>query len=464
MGQKPTSRKPAGSARSTARLSAAGLVLLLAVAGALFLLRRQAPSPADSGHPPETDKPPMASPAALGTQGRTGSGQRSVAEEQVANTLLRAFADRGRKSSHSLAEWIDLLKDETQTVQVRRQAAQALAKDGSEAALSALKEALNHAPSTVRAAIAQALGDSPSPEAGPLLLALLNDADETTARGAVRGLANRNTPEGAKALADVLSSEQKPLSVRGEAALSLGTMNQPGALQTLMQAASEIRNPSLAGDVLRGLGSRPFAETEAFFSNYLQSPDVGRDLRVAALEAMGRAQGDPNPLLVRFANDADPQARAAAAWAMSATETQGGFGPELAAMLPQENNAEVRTRLYQALANQDNCNPETILGLVQKETQPQARLAGLDLLARGLSEQPTPETLAFFNQTGVPELKDSALNASDSHDRLACVIALQRAHTPESAEALEQIASLSGDPRVAQAARAAVPRGRPGSH
>ena len=383
---------------------------------------------------------------------------KNAPEEKIASLLRQAMQGSGQKTNLSRGEWIALLKDGTQSVKVRRQAAQALAQDRSDEAMSALKEALGSAPSGVRSAIAESLGASSHPEANTVLLGLLNDPDEATACGAVRGVARVSSAESVKVLETALLETHKGLGVRSEAALALGNLDQPEALQALTKAAISLNEDPVVTQVLQGLGERSFTETSGFFSNYLQSPEVRRDLRVTALEALGKANGDPNPLLIGYINDHDPEARAAAAWAMSSTEIQGNQAPQLTAALQQEQNPEVRTRLYQALGNQENCDARAVLSLVQGETAAEARLAGLDLIASTLRNEPAPEATQFFDQTAVPELQSLALEGTTSHDRLASVVTLRRAGTSESMRALEQIAAGSKDRKVAEAAQAALPK------
>ena len=438
------------------------VVAVAAVAGLLFWDRHKAAPlpgpPATVGDPDGMGAASFAPPSGARMRPKRAfpadiEGEpKNAPEEKIASLLVQAMQGSGQKTNLSRGELIALLKDGTQSVKARRQAAQALAREGSDEAMAAVKEALGTAPSGVRAAIAESLGASSHPEANTILHGLLNDPDEVTACGAVRGVARLNSAESVKVLEAALLETHKGLGVRSEAALGLGNLDQPEALQALAKAAITLNEDPVVTQVLQGLGERSFAETSGFFSNYLQSAEVRRDLRVTALEALGKANGDPNPLLIGYVNDHDPEARAAAAWAMSTTEIQGNQAPQLTALLQQEQNPEVRTRLYQALGNQASCDARAVLSLVQGETAAEARLAGFDLMASTLRNEPIPEATQFFDQTAVPELQSLAL------DRLASVVTLRRAGTSESMRALEQIAAGSKDRKVAEAAQAALPK------
>ena len=183
---------------------------------------------------------------------------------------------------------------------------------------------------------------------------------------------------------------------------------------------------------------------------------VSSDLRVAAIESLWQAKGDPTAFLAGYISDPDAEVRASAAWAMSATDATGNAGPQLLASLQGEQDADVRRRLYQALGNQESFDTSTALALVQRETDPTARLAGMDLLAKTLHDNPTPELQTFFDQTAAPALKSAALTGEHGGERMAAVIALIRASTPSAMSALQDLAQQSTDPRVKDSAAKAV--------
>jgi hypothetical protein len=128
----------------------------------------------------------------------------------------------------------------------------------------------------------------------------------------------------------------------------------------------------------------------------------------------------------------------------------------LLASLQGEQDPEVRRRLYQALGNQESFDASTALALIQRETDASARMAGMDLVASSLHNNPTPELQTYFDQTAVPALKNAALTGESSHERMAAVIALVRAGTPSAMSALQVVAQQAMDPRVKQSADKAV--------
>lgn len=96
------------------------------------------------------------------------------------------------------------------------------------------------------------------------------------------------------------------------------------------------------------------------------------------------------------------------------------------------------------------------MALVQRETDPAAQIAGLDLLAASLRSNPSPEVQNYFEQIAAPLLKSTALNADGSHERMAALIALVRASTPAAMTALQDLAQHATDPRIQQSAVRAV--------
>lgn len=359
------------------------------------------------------------------------------------------------------AQLVAQLLDESLPLKTRRQAARALARRGSDEALTALKQALASGPPYLKAAIAEGLGQSPYPEARGLLLELANGADEIAARGAARGLALRGDAESVQGLADILFNARRPASVRAEAALSLGDVPLPGAQESLVRALAEIQDETITESVLEALGQRPFAETQEIFQNYLDSKSVSAESKISALEALRDAEGDVAPFLLKYLADANPDIRAAAAWALSTAGNnfEGDsveIGPQVLAILKQEPDARVRARLYEVMAGQNNADAPELLGLIRTESDLSARLAGFTCLAGMLRSPSASDVPAFFNQTAVPELKNLALQAGDRENRFLSVIALSRAKTAESLNALHEIAGTSRDPKIVEAARAAV--------
>jgi len=398
---------------------------------------------------------------ALLALGGNKSSNQAAALHRVAQTHFSAIATprpAPAAARPATAKLIAQLFDRSLPLMARRQSARALARIGSAAAMAALKSALadKNCPPYLKAGLAEALGECPSPQARALLNGLINDPDEITARGAVRGLAMAGDGAAVNSLSGLLFNEQVPLSVRNEAALGLGDVNFPGALEALTRAATEITDQDVVENVLNGLGKRPFSETESFFSSYLAAGDVPDESKVAAIEALGNAQGDSSPFLLEFLVDPNADLRAAAASALAIAGGASAVGPQLAAALQQETDPNVRAQIYQALEMQSGGDPQAVLALVQSESNPTAQLAGFAYLAETLATSLTPEVKDFFDQSAVPQLEQAALTSDSAQTRLAAVLALEQAGTPAASDALQAIAQQSSDGKVTAPAQKTI--------
>jgi HEAT repeat protein len=430
-------------------------VAVLAVLAAVLLLKPKSPAPGSEASSPvaagtaATQGTSPAAPATGAQPGNTASSQSSVSAGAAPGTGPVAQAAKGAQVP--VQDLIKALKNNSLPMSERKAAIQALAKLGTPEAVAALKEALAGGPDDLRVAIAEGLGECGSPDCAAMLLGLLKDPSEAIVQAAIRGLAQLGTPEAVTALTQLLNDPLRSSDIRSEAATGLGNVSGPGAMQALAQAAMTLGDEDLVTQVLNAIGGRDFSETQAFFQQYMGSA-VSSDLRVAAIESLWQAKGDPTAFLASYLSDSDAEVRASAAWAMSATDTTGNAGPQLLAALQGEQDPDVRRRLYQALGNQQSFDTSTALALVQRETDPTARIAGMDLLASSLRNNPTPEVQTYFNQTAAPALENTALTGATSQERMAAVIALVRASTPSAMSALQDIAQQSTDPKVQQSA------------
>jgi HEAT repeat protein len=418
------------------------LAIGAAAALALVLVLRGGLKPADSPRAPDRASNPAvpAGPLDARTKSTGTTAPNDAAQQATAQLILR-------------------LEDSSLSLNERKQAVAALAKIGSPEAMAALKKTLGRSdsPAELRRSIVEAVGQTSGAENLDLLLGMLKDSDPDVARAAVRGLGKQDQPEAATALSRLVTSPDASADLRCEAALVLGGIGEPWVLDPLSQAARESDDEEVVKAAVDSIGGLDFSGTKDFFQDFLQSGQVSTDLRVAAVEALAQAQGDPTSFLAGLAaKDADPEVRAAAAWAMSATETTGNSGPDLLAMLQNESDPDVRLRLYQALRNQQDFDVNAALADVQTEKDPSARIAGLDLIAKLLRDSSSATLQTFFNSTGVPELKQIVLTSDSLDDRQAAILALTRARTPQAVAALSDLAGQMQSQQAGQSGGAAA--------
>jgi len=356
----------------------------------------------------------------------------------------------------TITQLLAKLNDSALGTKARRAAGRALARTATAEALDAAKAALQNTtlPSAVKAAMAEGLGENSLPEARKFLETLLAEKDEAVARAAVRGLAAAGDAAAADTLLQVLSDAGKPESVRTEAALALGDLNQPGITASLIKAMSDIKDENISEFILEGLGNRPFDETVEFFRSYLANPDTSSELRVAAIDALQNSKGDPTALLMKYTADPNPEVRAAVGFSLAGLDDQGYAGGELRRLVAQETDSDVRKSFYSAFENQSDVDFAKSLAMVKNENDFGVKLAGLNLLAA--AAKTNPDIADYFNQTAIAELKAAALNGERVQDRLSATMTLRKLNSAGSLNVLQEIAGQSTDPKVVQAANAAL--------
>ena len=431
-----------------------GSALCLLAGGLIYSLQQRGPrSPSTEAGDvasPSTHLPPAPSDPVPGANPTRGDG--SAAVPGALDAVLALLSGPEAVTPEDRARLIQLLQNDAQPLKARRQAARLLARTDSPEALEALAQTLTNAPPHLKAAIGESLGEMSHPQARLLLLDLLQDPDETAVRGAIRGLANQGNLETVDILEGFLRDPSKSESVRTEAALALGGIQEPNAFRALALAALELDNESVRLHAIQSLGQRPMSETGNFLRGLLAAPETQLEMRTEILSSLANSPEDPHPFLLDYLNHLDPEIRAAAALAMSQADHQGQAGTELMRQLGAETDPNVRLRLYQALGNQDSYDLSKGLALTAEEPHRQTRLEGYRILAPSLRRDGSPELLGHFDQQAVPFLLDTALTDRDLHGQLTSVMALSQARTPSAVAALEEIARHATNPQVVGAA------------
>jgi len=425
-------------------LALAAICIVVLVVFALVLHKRKTPG--------ETNPLPAVantSENASSTESAQKPTAAAATHPPAANQAVKAGAGATLAQSVSLTDLLAALKDPSRSLADRKKALQALVRLGTPEAWGAVRDALASGSSQVRAAAAEALGECSSAECAGMLAGLINDPDTAVANAALKALGRNGSPEAAATLTKVMNDASRTTGLRGEAAVALGQVNQPGVFESLRQAALTLNETDIVEQVLSALGGRNFDETGSFFSDYLHSPTTLPEMKVAALEALAQAQGNPTTFLTSMLSDGDADVRIAAAWALSATEATGSAGPELLSALRSEQDPDVRARMYQALGNQESVDPTTLLSLAQAEKDPDARLAALNAIAKTLRNNPGAQTENYFQTVGVPELKHTALTGETPAERLKAVLALTQAGDVSS---LKYVYDNATDPKVKNAA------------
>jgi HEAT repeat protein len=380
---------------------------------------------------------------------------KDAAFSKVLGAMVRQSANL---SAEERAKKLALVLDRTALLKDRREAAWILAKGGDAETLSALKKILADpaAAPDLKAAIIEGLAYSNDPQKKEVFLSALPEKNEVVARAAIKGLSSVGDQESVDILSGIADSPDEPRILVSEAIAGLGKISNPSAYQKLVDLYNEPADKDNSDsdsreEIIAAMGQRDISETGEFFDQILKDKDSNPELRVAIAQSLEETQGDVSPFLINLLHDKDSEVRAAAAWTLAAREEPGNIAREAEAILQKEPDAKVRTRLYQALGNQENVDIGTVFPAILNESDPDARSAGYDLLAKNIGALENTDLKERFENAIVPELKQSALTADKLNSRLSAVITLRRANTEQSRRALEEIAAKSKDNRILEA-------------
>lgn len=367
---------------------------------------------------------------------------------------IRGQADKVyMETGLSLPETIARFLDERVPLSQRRAYAYRLARSGSPECLAALGRVLAKANPEDKAYIAALIGRTGNPAVKEWLWPMLDESDSRIVIGALRGLSQLGGIEVAPRIAGILTDANRPEPARVEAALSLGTLGTPEALEALTAALHQSPEDELATAILGSLGRFEFTAVAGTFTQFLNEPTTTADQRVVAVEALVNTSKEAVPFLLDLAkSDADSDVRAAAAWTIGSQSTVTDLGPTLTEMARLESDVDVRRRLYESLVIQAHVPAEQLASLVQAEEDIAARVAGFNAMGRAAQVQPESATAATFDREMVPELIQIATESNSLNIQMRAVFALRRARTPTAQAALQVIADRAR-PQVATAAR-----------
>lgn len=369
------------------------------------------------------------------------------AERHVRARADLMFMNTGASLEDTLKHFLDASVD----LKERRIHAYRLARVGSPECLAALLRVLATAPPEHRAFMAQLIGSTGNPAATEALLPLLGDPDESVVRAAIRGLGGIGGDDVTARIAAFLEDPTRPAPVRIEAALGLGAIGTPAAGDALVRALGTAPPEDLAIPILDGLGRLDFTLVESTFTRVLAHSETPPALKVAAFEALANSSDDAVPYLLRGAeHEADPELRAAAAWAVGAHGEGPDCGSQLIRLAVQEPEADVRRRLYEAMLPQASVQPEALLAKVLAEDDLAARVAGFNAIGAAIRREPS--AAGSFDRQIAPELVRIATEPNELNLQLRAVFALRRAGTPAAQDALLRIVE-NAPPQVATAAR-----------
>lgn len=372
-----------------------------------------------------------------------GSSDQSLLVQKV----LSAFCNgsEGELAGLTVAD----LFDESLSLTIRRKLAWYLAQNSRPEDMALIWTYLSSpdVDARVKAVIVEALGHSTDPAARDWLVSALDCGDVRIIRAALRGLAEMDDPRNAGIFIKLLSSASISPDVREAAAEALGRLSTPESGQYLMEAW-ESSDPAMRDVILQGLARRNMDETADFFDRIMQDSS-NPDLRLAVVESVSQASGNPEPFLLNCLGDTDPAVRAEAAWGLALQE-DGNCAEQLIDCLSAEPDESVKEQLYNALGVQSNLNAGAVLALAQTEMNDSVRLSAYGAVIERFDDlSPADRRMADLELSS--ELKWMAVNGESLNVRLRAAVGLRRMQTESSENALKEIIAEAHDPRVIHA-------------
>jgi len=384
--------------------------------------------------------------------------QDSSRKKEVASKIMQVLTGQSNASDGiSRKQLFDIMSNKESPIKDRRRAAWNLSKTCDEQELQRLKQMLQdqNFPGTLKATIVEALGYSADSGKKEVIVSALEDKDELVVCGAIKGLAVIGDEDSTKILADIPKNSGVSDRIKSEAINGLGRIERPDAYEALIAMYYDSKtnnNSDLQEEIISALGQRDISETGEFFLNVLKDDSADNSLRTAAVEAAGDSKGDKTGFLLNALYDKDSHVRAEAAWGMAMAEEPANVTNELQNILINEQDSEVRKRLYQALNNQETVDIDAVVPVISRESDIDTKIAGYDLLAKNIDNVIENENLmAWIDKTVLPDLKEAALKADKPNTRLSAVITLKKIRTEESFSVLEEIAAQSTDSKVVNA-------------
>lgn len=285
-------------------------------------------------------------------------------------------------------------------------------------------------------------------QAVPYLKGLLQDPDQEIRRAALRALGRTETAE-AEAVLLSYARDGVAIEESTEAALVLGQMADPAVTGKLQELYGQSQNSVLREHLVDALASRPWEQTQPFFSSQLRNPNVPAEEKQNALAMLGMRDTAPAFVLTDALGDTREEVRAGAyqglAWRNETSESQ-----KVRTALVRETDTGVRSMGYEAWGNQMDANRNEILAEYRKERSPEVRLRALKAWASAYGRNP-PGNEPFLGEA-VATLEQVAMTDRDPGERKEAVQALQASKSTESRDALRRIADKNSNRHIRELA------------
>jgi HEAT repeat protein len=294
-------------------------------------------------------------------------------------------------------------------------------------------------------------------EALPLLRAALNDPDQEIRRAALRGLGRTETTEAENLLVGY-GKDGVAIEESTEAALVLGQMKNPAVTGRLQGLLGQARDPVLREHLVDGLAGRPWDQTQVFFSEHLQNPNITAEEKQNALAMLGMRDTAPAEFLMQALGKGQEEIRAGAYQGL-AWRNETAASKNIRRALTRETDPGMRALAYEAWGNQQDGQRSEILADYRRETDAEVKLRALKAWARvyGRNSSATDPFLV----EAVTHLEQVAMTDRDPGERREALLALQATRSQVAREALQRIAENNSLGRVRDLAKDLFRSGRP---
>ena len=285
----------------------------------------------------------------------------------------------------------------------------------------------------------------------PCLKDFLKDSNWQTRCAALRALACTGSPEAAQILASFINN-QASVEESAQAAMALGSMDTPGATQTLLQKYTENPAETLRSCLLDTLASRPYSETASFFQNYLNSGNNALEEKADVITALGFHKQAPLELITPYLHSTDEDLRSGAYQAL-AFRGNSSQGQLLLTKVDSEATPATRGYLYEAIGAQKDVPAYQIAQTARQETDPNAQLRAFKAWGAAVGRSQDAGDRREFANSAVPSLVENALSNPDPGERRAALQALASSRTSEAQKALDTISKKTSSQSLSKLAK-----------
>ena len=282
-------------------------------------------------------------------------------------------------------------------------------------------------------------------------------------RAAIRGLAMTELPKAISLLNSFLR-EDLAIEESTEAALALGHMKSPVVTTLLETALGQIKESVLREHLLDSLAARPWLESGPFIEWFIAQDHVPSSEKQNILRMIGLEDSVNADYLGHYLTQSDEALRLGSYQGLALASDSKLSGP-LVAQLPGEQDASTRLLIYEALGNQLNADPATLLALASSENDASAKLRALKAWTDVTGRQELQLEASPIILSNLEMLRQTAMDCPDYGERRVALFALGALRAdPIVQNILNSIYQTSTSPKIQALAGGLLRNGVKPSH